>query len=232
MTDDEELMDDAQEALQDEIDEAVEEAVEDFVQGEDAVAAEHAEALAEARAERLARQAFLFGVDKQLFTFLFANCLFFAGALACWGRVAVWDGGVPIRDGLDTIRGAMIFALSIYGFWTAYFNIYGGQMKVWPYLINALIALWAGIGGIMGAFAGNPSPWDKAGAYLDTPGLKKILLDDITVRLSTIAPGYWLVTLGGVIVLWVILSGLKKGASGAKSARAAAGGAGGRSRRR
>ena len=134
-------------------------------------------------------------------------------------------GGAPIRDGLDTIRGSLIFGLGIYGFWTAYFNIYGGQMKVWPYLMNALIALWAGIGGIMGAI--NGPAWDAAGRYLETEGLKKILLDDITIRLSVIAPGYWLITLGGVIVLWVILSGLKKGASTAKTTTS-----GGRSRRR
>lgn len=225
MSDDDELMDHATEAA-----EAMESgssaAAEDFVHGEDAVAAEHAEALAEARAERLARQAFLFGVDKQLFTFLFANCLFVAGALSSWGRNPAWLDGASYRDGLDTIRGALIFGFGLYGFWTAYFNIYGGQMKVWPYLINALIALWAGIGGIMGAV--NGPGWDAAGKYLETPGLQKMLLDDITVRLSVIAPGYWLITLGGIMVLWVILSGLKKGASSAKTAAPS----GGRSRRR
>ena len=228
MSDDDELMDEATEAAE-AMEEGHEEAAEDFVQGEDAVAAEHAEALAEARAERLARQAFLFGVDKQLFTFLFANCLFVAGALASWGRIPTWmegNGGASIRDGIDTIRGALIFGIGLYGFWTAWFNIYGGQMKVWPYLINALIGLWAGIGGIMGAI--NGPAWDAAGKYLETPGLSKMLLDDITIRLSVVAPGYWLITLASLIVLWVILSGLKKGASTAKSAAPA----GGRSRRR
>ena len=222
MSDDDEVMDDAVQAAEDAIDEALDDATDAYADPEDALAAEHAEALAEARAERLARQAYLFGVDKQLFTFLFANCLFVAGALACWGRAPAWLDGHPVRDGLDTIRGALIFGIGLYGFWTAYFNIYGGQMKVWPYLLNAILGLWAGIGGIAGAMKG--PMWDEAAKYLKTPGLSKNKLDDLTIQLSVIAPGYWLITLASMLVLWVILSGLRKGRSSAKAESAASGG--------
>ena len=101
----------------------------------------HEAALAEAQAERLTRQAYLHGVDRQLFRFLFANCCFFAAALVSWEAAA--PGGSNSADmvsGLDTVRGALLLAFSVYGFWTCFLNIFHGQMKVWPFLLSALVA--------------------------------------------------------------------------------------------
>jgi hypothetical protein len=189
------------------------------------------EILMHASMDRLHRQAYMHGTSKQLFTFLFANCLFFAGCLVAWTRGTPGDPpGDPSTyiTGLHTIRGAMIFALSIYGFWTAVFNIFNGQMKVWPYLVSGVLALWVGVG----AFAhgiGGPA-WKKAGEHLDSLESKKVL-DDILVRFSVIAPGFWLLTMGGLIVVWVILSGLMKGAQQSKEAATADSGGSGRRRR-
>lgn len=187
--------------------------------------------LAEAQLERLARQAYMHGTSKQLFSFLFANCLFFAGALVAWTRAGVHEVGDPSTyiSGLDTIRGGLIFALAIYGFWTAYFNILQGQMKVWPYLLNALLGLWVGIGGLMAGIGGEN--WDKAKAWLDEPGRKTRMLDDLLVPLSTVAPGYWLLTGGGLIVAFVILNGLLQGRQSTKAQAAEEGATSGRRRR-
>lgn len=189
------------------------------------------EILMAAGLDRVHRRAYWHGISRQLFVFLFANCLFFAGALVAWTRSAPGDPpGDPSTyiTGLHTIRGAFIFALSIYGFWTAVFNIYSAQMKVWPYLLNAVLALWVGIGGIAQAIGGEA--WDKAGAYLDSLESKKVL-DDILVRFSVIPPGCWLLAFGGLLVVWVILSGLLKGAQQTKSAAAAEPAGSGRRRR-
>jgi hypothetical protein len=187
------------------------------------------EVLMAAGLDRMHRQAYWHGTSKQLFTFLFANCLFFAGCLVAWTRAAPGENGDPSTyiTGLHTIRGAFIFALSIYGFWTAVFNLYSGQMKVWPYVLNSVLALWVGVAGFAHGIGGEA--WKKAGEYLDSLE-SKMVLDDITVRLSVIAPGCWLLTLGGVLVLWLILSGIMKGAQQSKAGEPAE--AGGSSRRR
>lgn len=176
--------------------------------------------LAAAAMDRVSRQAYWHGNQKQLFTFLFANCLFFAGALVAWTRSTPGDpAGDPSTyiTGLHTIRGAFIFALAIYGFWTAVFNIWHAQMKVWPYLLNAVLALWVGVSGFAQGIGGEE--WDKAGEYLKSLESKKVL-DDILVRFSVIAPGYWLLTFGGLIVAWVIVNGLMKGAQQSEAAKA------------
>ena len=192
-------------------------------------AADPAAILAEASLERMHRQAYWHHNSKQLFSFLFANCFFFAGTLAVWNRAVPGEAGDPSLyiNGLDTIRGSVIFALSLYGFWTAVFNLWHGQMKVWPYLLNAVLALWIGIGGIAAGVGGER--WDAAKAWLGEQTSKK-LLDDITVPISVIAPGFWLLSIGGLIVVWVIIQGLLKGQQSVKASGASE--SGGSSRRR
>ncbi len=185
--------------------------------------------LAEANLDRLQRQAYWHGTSKQMFAFLFANCLFFAGALAAWTRSIPGDPpGDPSTyiTGLHTIRGTLIFALALYGFWTAVFNIWYGQMKIWPYLLNAIIALWVGIAGFKHTIGSEG--WDRAKEYLESPEFgSKTLFDDLTVPLSTVAPGFWLLTFGGLVVIFLIINGLMQGRQTAKGAAG-----GGSSRRR
>jgi hypothetical protein len=189
--------------------------------------------LAEAALDRLHRKAYWHSNQKQLFAFLFANCLFFASAFVAWYRATPGEAADPslyIR-GIDTIRGALIFALSLYGFWTAVFNIWHAQMKVWPYLLAAMLALWVGIGGFMSSIGGEQ--WEAAKAWKDSPEFgSKSMFDDMTVPLSTIAPGYWLLTFGGLIVVWVIINGLMQGSASAKAAAAEESQSSGRRRKR
>jgi hypothetical protein len=186
--------------------------------------------LADAALDRMHRKAYWHSNQKQLFMFLFANCLFFASAFAAWMRVAPGEAGDPsvyIR-GLDTIRGSFIFALSIYGFWTAVFNIWHAQMKIWPYMLAAVLALWVGVSGFVQTIGGDE--WDAAGRYLEQLESKK-MLDDILVRMSVVAPGYWLLTVGGLVVVWVVVNGLMQGSQQSKT-EAPAGDGGGSSRRK
>jgi hypothetical protein len=184
--------------------------------------------LAEAALERMHRQAYWHHTSKQLFAFLFANCLFLAGTLVAWTRAVPGVQGDPSLyiTGLDTIRGSFIFALAIYGFWTAVFNVWHGQMKVWPYLLNAVLALWIGIGGFVAEIGSER--WDQAKAYLDTHNHS--FLENATVPLSVVAPGFWLLAAGGLIVIWIILHGLLGGRQAVK-AQAAEGGGSSRRRR-
>jgi hypothetical protein len=190
--------------------------------------------LATAQLDRMGRQAYWHGTSKQLFAFLFANCLFFAGVLVAWTRTGSVPGDPPgdpstYITGLHTIRGAFIFALALYGFWTAAFNIWHGQMKIWPYVLNAILALWVGIAGFRHSIGGEE--WARAREYLDNEDIGKPIADYLTVPLSTVAPGYWLLTFGGLIVVFVIVNGLLHGSKQVKAAAAAQGG-GSRRRRR
>lgn len=184
-------------------------------------------ALGTASATRLSRQAFMHGVDRQLFTFLFANCLFLAGALAAWEKALPGVDADPSGYvyGLDTVRGAIVFALAIYGFFTCVTNVFFGQVRVWPFLLNAVVALTVGIGGISAGI----DKWDAVKTHLAAMP-KTILFDEISYRVGAFAPGPLMLALGGFLVVWVILTGLMKGASASKSANA--GPAGGKRRRR
>ena len=161
MSDMEDKFETASEALEDGIIDAAELANPEFDP-------RHAAAVEEANADRFARQAFLFGVDKQVFTFLFANCLMFAGVLATWYRVApgeTYNAQYSI-NGLGSIRGTLIFALCLYGFFAAVLNIFYGQMKIWPYLAAAILSVWVGLGGIKNALSSENL--DAVSAKLDS----------------------------------------------------------------
>jgi hypothetical protein len=174
--------------------------------------------LGEARARATQARAAWSLIHKELLALLLANCFFFAGALASWSR------GVPsdvdfvqsfYLQGIDTIRGAAIFALAIFGFWIMLINFVFRQLIVWPYLINALLALWVGIPGFTRTIGSDK--WDRAKAYGDTLS-NQSMLDDIMHPLSTIPGGFWLLTAGGALVLIVLLKGILGGASKGRGA--------------
>ncbi len=193
--------------------------------------------MAEAAMERMHRQAYWHQHSKQLFAFLFANCCFFASAFAAWGRSGYNEDGSQVAldpsllfTGLDTIRGSFIFALALYGFWTAVFNIWHAQMKVWPYMLGGILGLWVGLQGIMQGIGGEQ--WERSKLYLSDHVESKTLMDDMLTPLGTIAPGYWLCAFGGFIVVWVIVMGLVKGQQSSKTAATADSGGGSKRRRR
>lgn len=195
---------------------------------EEAAAAQREQAMAEAQHAGLKARASWSLVHKELLLLLLANCLFFGGVLAAWSRAAPGQVGDPSTyiNGLDTIRGALIFVLAIYGFWTLALSLWFRQVVVWPFLINALLALWVGIAGFTRTIGSDS--WDQACTYLDHMPSRSFL-DKGMIPLSSIPPGYWLLTVGGALVLIVLLKGVISGASASKKPVAAPAG---RSRRR
>ena len=189
--------------------------------------------MAEAYDDQLRMRASWHLIPRENFVFLFANCLFFAGALCAWSRMippdwleAAGKARVELDPstyliGLDTIRGTFIFVLAMYGFFQIVFNIIGRTTKVWPFMLNALVALEVGIGGLSRGFGGDAM--DMANQYLENAE-SKTLMDDIAVPLSAVPPAYWMLTLGGMVVLIVILNGIMTGAKKAKMAAADEGG--------
>jgi hypothetical protein len=178
--------------------------------------------LAQAKEDAIRTRASWSLISRELFVLLFANCLFCAGALASWNRGAPGEAvnRAVLDTGLDTVRGGAIFALALYGFWASIFNVWGRQMIVWPFLLNAMLGLWIGIAGFTRGIGGDA--WEAAKKQLSTQE-DKTLLDDWFAPLSTIAPGYWLLTAGGILVMVVILKGILGGAAKAKAAAAAGG---------
>lgn len=188
--------------------------------------------LDEAREDEIRVRASWHLLPKENFAFLFANCLFFAGALCAWSRMippdwlaAAGEEVVQLNPstylmGLDTIRGTLIFVLAMYGFFQIAFNIMSRTTKVWPFMINALLALEVGIGGISSNWGGKAM--EMADKYLENAE-SKTMMDDMTLSLSAIPPAYWVLTMGGMIVLVVILNGIMSGAKKAKLAAAEAG---------
>lgn len=201
------------------------EAAEDFY-GDDDPAVQWEEALGEAHRDGLAAKAWWSLVHKEQMTLLIANILFFVGVLAAWSRAVpgqVADASTYIH-GLDTIRGALIFALALYGFFTIGVNLRFRQTRVGPFLINALFALWVGIPGFTRMIGS--AEWDQARAHVEllkqTEGVS--LLDGFLIPLSAIAPGYWMLTAGGLLVLLVLVRGVLAGASSVKAAQREAAG--------
>lgn len=198
--------------------------------GEEDPAAVAEALLAEAHDDARRARASWHLVQPELMVMLFCNCLFFAGALAAWDT-EVPDVANPalFANGLDSVRGALIFGLSLFGFWIMAINIWFRQLIVWPFLLNAIFGLWVGIPGFTGTIGSEK--WERANAYIDT--LKKTesvsLLQEYGMPLSMVPPGAWLLTIGGVLVLIVLLKGIL---GGAKSARTTGAGDGGRRRRR
>lgn len=180
------------------------------------------ELLYEAEAGRRRAAASMSLVHKEHFGFLLANCLFFAGSLAAWTRAPYGDAvnGGQLMHGLDTIRGAAIFALSIYGFWTTAIGLYTKRTLVWPFLLNALLGLWVGLGGVIKGLGG--PAWDRAYQVLKDPEKTPSYsaLDQALAGIGTISPGFWMLTGGSLLVLFMVVKGIVSGAAQSKAGAA------------
>lgn len=193
------------------------------------------ELLYEAEANRRRALAAMSLVHKEHYSFLFANCFFLAGSLAAWTRAPFAEpvNGGTLMHGLDTIRGAAIFALAIFGFIVSIQGLYTKRTVVWPFLLNAMLGLWVGLGGVVKGLGG--PAWDLAYKNLKDPTkfASYSKLDEALAGVSTIAPGFWMLTGASLLVLFVVVKGIVSGASKAKAAASEAGEAGeGRRRRR
>lgn len=190
---------------------------EDFLD-EEALIAQREEAMADAQVANLRAQADWFLVHKELLLLLLANCLFVAGTLVVWDRTLDWDTSPRLAfTGLSTIRGGLIFALGLHGFWTIFLNFRYRQTIVWPFLINAIFALWVGIPGFTSNFGSDR--WQAAKDYMNTQTAS--FLAKFLAPFSNTAPGFWLLTAGGALVLIVLLKGVISGAGKAKAKAAA-----------
>ncbi len=185
------------------------------------------ELLYDAEAGRRRALASMSLVHKEHFSLLFANCLFLAGALAAWTRATpgTLAKSGDLISGLDTIRGAAIFTLAIYGFWVSAIGLYTKRTLVWPFMLNALLGLWVGLGGVIRGIGGEA--WEKAYKVLMDPELTPSYspMDTALAGLGSIAPGFWMLTGGSLLVLFMVLKGILGGASQAKAAKADAAGA-------
>lgn len=156
-------------------------------------------------------------VHKELFLFLLASILIGIGCLASWAtRSPTRD--FPAMNGLLTIRGSIMLALSIYGVASAYFSILNRKMVVWPFLLNALLALWLGLPAVSSAI--NGTEWNAWKQLADTSGGS--MMDKWFGGLRAIPPGILLLTIGGLLVAISILKGIVGGfVSGSAKAKAA-----------
>jgi hypothetical protein len=138
-------------------------------------------------------------VHKEIYLFLFASCLIAAGCLFSWDehRRGTWNG-------LTSIKGGLMFSLAIYGMFRAVISLFNRSMIVWPFFLNAILALWIGVAGILRVMK---SPTWEEYKKLPTPGF----LDKFENPLHAIPPGYWLLTIAGALVILVVLKGVVAG---------------------
>lgn len=190
------------------------------------------ELLHDAEAGRRRANASMSLVHKEHFAFLLANCLFFAGSLAAWRSLPYGENnlGAGLTHGLETIRGSLVFALALYGFWSLAIGLYTKRTVVWPFLLNMLLSLWVGLGGVLRGIGG--PEWDHAYTVLKDPTKTASFskLDEAFAGVSTIPPGYWMLAGGGLLVLFIIVKGIVGGAAKGKGQAATDGGERRRSR--
>lgn len=144
---------------------------------------------------------------KEHFLFLLASILIAVGCFASW---AVRSPGAVTEsaNGFSTIRGSFMFALAVYGVITAILNVLYRRLIVWPFLLNALVALWVGIAGIVGAM--DSKAWEawkthfKSGANM---------LDGFAGQVRAIPPGFLLLSAAGGLVMISLLKGVVAGAA-------------------
>lgn len=140
-------------------------------------------------------------VHKESFLFLLAGIFMAVGAMVSWDQARP-----SALTGLQTIRGALIFALALYGIVVGVIGVFNRRTVVWPFFMNALVALWVGIDGIVKS--------------LDSP-----LYEQLRVlpgqpwwgKFRAIPPGMWLLTVGGALVVMAVLKGLVGGFATSKA---------------
>lgn len=149
-------------------------------------------------------------VHKEHWLFVLCSVLIGVGCIASWnGRSPTGVVGDPLT-GLDTIRGTMMFALAIYGLIAGVFNILFRRMVLWPFVLNAFLALWVGLGGLASA-VGSPTykAWDKMEGGT--------LLDNFLGGMRAVPPGFFLLALAGVLIFFKMLAGILAAAGKGKA---------------
>ena len=152
---------------------------------------------------------------KEHFLFLLASILIGVGCLASW---AVRSPGAvsASANGMTTIRGTFMLALAAYGVIAAVLNLLYRRLVVWPFLLNAMLALWVGIAGIGDAM--NSKAWT---AWTDHFKSGASMLDGYFGQVRAIPPGFLLLAAAGGLVMISLLKGVVAGfAAGAAKEKA------------
>ncbi len=139
-------------------------------------------------------------VHKEQFLFLFSAVFIGIGCLA------PWDAGRPGKlYGISTIRGSMMLGLAAYGVFVAMLNIHHRRMVVWPFFLNALVALWTGLEVVFSVIGG--ADWNKR---IDESKHLLKFLDGV----KAIPPGMLMLVVAGLLVMIALLKGVIAGFMG------------------
>ncbi len=160
--------------------------------------------------------------SKESFRLLFGASFVVAAGFAVWQRATVYDGHVEVT-GFDSVSVSLLFAFGLYSFVVGIANVVSGRMV--PGMPAAFIAgvcgLWFGIRGFLTTWQQNGClGWDQVGKNIaGTPD--EGILTQVRLWLGQFAPGPWVATIGGLVIVLVFLKGILAG-GGKKAAPAAA----------
>lgn len=152
-------------------------------------------------------------VDPELYGLVFSSVLIGVGSLGSWSQHRPSD-----FHGTDTIRGTAMLALSIYAVIQGMLSIYHRRHVIWPMLLNAILALWVSIGGIVDVT--KSEAWKAAQAKVEKGGVS-LLENYVGWWLRQIPPGFLLLVAGGGLIAILLIKGLVAGA-GTAAAKAKA----------
>lgn len=112
--------------------------------------------------------------------------------------------------GLDTLRGALLFALAVYGVIAGLFNVLFRRMVMWPYVAGGALALWVGLQGLLGGLGG------RAYDLWKTWAKGRSLMESFFAPVRAVSPGHLLLTLAGVITVVKLVGGVLAAATKGK----------------
>lgn len=112
--------------------------------------------------------------------------------------------------GLDTLRGALLFALALYGVIAGIFNVLFRRMVMWPYVLGGLLALWVGLQGLISAMGSRA--WD----LWKTWAKGKSIMESVLAPVRSISPGHLLLTIAGILTVVKLVGGILAAATKGK----------------
>jgi len=119
--------------------------------------------------------------------------------------VEEWDTVEPAGreiNGLDTIRGALMLAIAVYGLFVGVFNLLYRRLVMWPFVISGMLALWVGLSGVISA--SKSAAWERWATW----AAKHSLDEQVLGKFRAVPPGFILLTLAGVILLVKLVGGI------------------------
>ncbi|MDH3590933.1 MAG: hypothetical protein OER88_03590 [Planctomycetota bacterium] len=143
---------------------------------------------------------------KEHFTILLGAALVVAAGLAVWERGTIY--GVEVR-GTQSILRTFMLGFALYTVAAGIANIATGRLRgMGTTFVTGVMALWMGVKGFLAfndvdGFKG----WQETEQFLKEHGGSNFQRQ-IEHYLSQWAPGVWLATVGGALILWVFLKAI------------------------